>query len=154
MDEILAYFVDEGEAIIRPLNAQLHNVCHDISVGRRKCLREPCVPDACFSHIAVPGNVAINVVRIPARRVPRETEYPESLPVVEILCMACITVEEKKEVIVNVVPVVCRCLGQSRCSHCYFVDGRFGRHRKCIRKCSEIDGFWGPTTCRETVQLQ
>lgn len=44
--------------------------------------------------------------------------------------------------------VLCRGPGHlRRCEHCYCVDGRFGRNRKCLRKCAVVDGLWGPTTC-------
>ena len=45
-------------------------------------------------------------------------------------------------------PVLCRGPGHvHRCEHCYFVDGRFGRNRRCLRECAVVGGIWGPTIC-------
>ena len=45
-------------------------------------------------------------------------------------------------------PVLCSGTGHvRRCEFCYYVDGRFGRHRRCQRECAVVDGLWGPTVC-------
>ena len=48
----------------------------------------------------------------------------------------------------QIVSRLCRGPGHiRRCEHCFYVDGCFGRNRRCKRACSTVDGIWGPTIC-------
>ena len=108
--------------------------------------------DCCFAEAlpSIPGVVASeckinNNLCVPSRKSVADTRSAEGLPCISTPLFTSVTGEGDS--IISVVPVVCRGPGHSSCSHCYFLDGRFGRHRKCIRKCSDIEGLWGPTVC-------
>ena len=95
--------------------------------------------NACKLEICSSLDLAATVV---GRKIIREAGIPDSLPEVPVppvyQCSIIRSPTERR----------CRGLGHAPCDKCYVPDGRYGRHRKCERRCAVIDdGTWGPTVC-------
>ena len=115
-------------------------------IGRRKMLGEVQLLGT-LAELPLTSEIGY-ISKTVTRRCLRESEKVDSLPELPSADFS------NTVVLTNVVPAAvsasCRGPGHAPCRHCYVPDGRFGRHRFCQRKCSEVDGKWGPTLCCES----
>ena len=146
----LVFSLERGEVVMHSHPEKCGAVRTPTSPIRRE-LREPLRADQLADLPALPRNCLVNACFGPERRATVETQTAEVLPLVGTPIVGdCLVVVDKAAArgAGESSPEPCRGPGHAACDKCYVPDGRYGRNKRCTRKCAVIkDGSWGPTKC-------